>query len=342
MYRWAAVLVVLTAVLVTAFWSFKRGGSGGEEVAGARVVARDGVTIVRVAGSPRDKGRALGRALRERIRDELKRALPAEEGVADFAVKTCGERLAPFLPPALREEVEGLAEGAGISFHEALFLDTRYEIAAFGLARSAADLPSEGAAGPGPEAACILPTAAAEGLVVVVHEDEDPPLVLVARPGMTGGFLGTRGDVAGAMRPIRADVPPPLHGLVWTLVFRHLLEKGPDLLPNDTTGPLSVALALPGGRAATLNLSVAGAAMRDAEGRSAVTTDEPVEARQPGKLPHLRRVPAEEARIAAEAARVLGGGPPPGSVRVRLRGGASGTLVLEGAEGTRTIPLAAR
>ncbi|HEX5137243.1 MAG TPA: hypothetical protein VFY93_09735 [Planctomycetota bacterium] len=338
----ASALVVLLAVLLTAFWALKRGGSGGEEPAGARVFLSDGITVVRVSGPPREKGRALGRALAERIKGELARALP-EEGVRAFAVETCGERLAPFLPPAIREEIEGLAQGAGISFEEALFLDTRYEIAAFDLAPGASDLPSEGAVGPGPEAACLLPTAAAEGLVVVIHEDEDPPLVLVARPGMAGGFLGIKGDVAGAMRPMKAEAPPSLHGLVWTLLFRRLLEKAPEApLADDGTGPLSVALALPGGRATTLSLSVAGAAIRDAAGRQSVTTDEPVASRPPGELPRLERSPAAEARIAEDAARVLTGALPLGTVRVRLRGGASGTLAIEGAERPRTISLRAR
>ncbi|MCK6459444.1 MAG: hypothetical protein L6Q95_06065 [Planctomycetes bacterium] len=341
MYRFLAVLTVALAVLATLLWGSKRGGSGGDGPSRARVEEREGVLVVRLSGPPRSKGRALGEALRGRIRAELSRALP-DEGLREFAVKTCGEKLARFLPGACRLEIEGIAEGAGISFQEALFLDTRYEISAFGLVRGAADLPAEGAVGPGPEAACLLPSEAARDLVVVIHEDMDPPLALVARPGMAGGFLGARGDIAAAMRPARQEATPPLSGLVWTLLFRRILEEAPLDPREEGTGPFSVAMALPGRAAATLNLGGSGAAWFAAKGPHAMTTDEEAPPRRAAHIPHLSREASANARIAEAAALLLAGTPPSGLVRVSLRGGATGLLVVEGAEGRRTIPLGAR
>ncbi len=341
MYRWLAVLVVALAVAATLFSWSKRGGSGGGATARARVEEREGVLIVRVSGPGRAKGKALGEALRERIRAELSRALP-EEGMREFAVRTCGERLARFLPGAYRLEIEGVAEGAGISFEEALFLDTRFEISAFGLAEGARDLPREGAVGPGPEAACLLPAEAARDLVVVLHEDRDPPLALVARPGMTGGFLGALGDVAAVMRPIREQATPPLNGLVWTLLFRRVLEGAPEDPDEEGTGPFSVAMTLRGRTAATFNLGGSGAAWYGATGPRAMTTDEPVAPRRAARAPHLERDAQASARITEAAALLLAGAPPPGMVRVSLRGGATGILVVEGAGERRTIPLPAR
>jgi hypothetical protein len=310
MYRWFSFAIVLAAVLLTAYWALRGGGSGAAE-AHCHVEERGGVTVVRLSGAPRAKGRALGAALAVRIREELRRALPLDPGTRDFVVHTAGERLAPFLPPGYRDEIEGIAEGAGISFFEALFLNTRFELAAHHLAGGDGDLPTEGAVGPGPTAGCLFAAGAERSLVLVVHEDTDPKLQLLARPGMVGGFLGVRGNVAAAMRPMRSETPPGLHGLVWTLLLRRLLEA-PGSVP-ETTGGVSVAMALPDGGAGTLNVAVAGASWYAAGGTSSLTTDEAVGERT------ARREPAEGARILAAATGLLDGPPPRGRVLVGLR-----------------------
>lgn len=355
MYRSLAIGVVALALLAIAFWTFRGGAPGGPKAAfeGARVEVREGVTVVRLAGPPRAKGRAMGEALKARIRAELERALPEDPGVRDFVVRTAGEKLGGFLPADYREEIEGIAEGAGISFDEALFLNTRYELAAHGLAREEGDIAGEGAVGPGPEAGHLFAEEAARDLVVVVHEDRDPPLALVARPGMAGGFLGVAGNVAAALRPIRSDTPPDLGGLVWTLLLRRLLEDPPEGRyepPAHVTGPVSVAMALPDGAAGTLSLAVWGTAWYAGAGGYSLTTDEPAAARErePGK-PDVRdaadevllgqRGPAEQARIGERATRLLGDPPPPGQRLVSLRGGEGIALIVVGPGGRHSVQL---
>lgn len=342
MYRWLAVLVVALGVLSTFLWGSKRGGSGGLGAPDAALEEREGVLLVRVSGPPAAKGQRLGEALAGRIREEVTRSLPEDPGVREFALATCGEKLSQYLPAHVRAEIEGVARGAGIRFEEALFLDTRFEIAAFGLAGPSADLPAEGAVGPGPEAACLLPLEASRGLVVVIHEDLDPPLVLVTRPGMTGALLGARGDVAAVMRPVRDEATPPLTGLVWTLLFRRVLEEAPEEPKEPGTGPLSIAMTLPGGTAATLSLGVAGAAWYRGSGPHSLTTDEPAVARRAATTARLERDGATAARVAEGAAALLGGPPPGGMARVSLRGGGSAVLVIDGPDGRRTIPLDVR
>lgn len=332
MYRWLAFAVVALALLATAFWAF-RGGAGGAETPSFRIDEHEGITVVRLSGPPRAKGRALGAALGPRIRTELERALPEDPGVRDFVVKTGGEKLKGFLPAAYREEIEGIAEGAGISFEEALFLNTRYELAAHGLAREEGDLAGEGAVGPGPEAGRLFADGAVRDLVVVIHEDRDPPLALLARPGMAGGFLGVTGNVAAALKPMRSETPPDLGGLVWTLLLRRLLEA-PRGSPPEVTGGISVAIVLPGGAAGTLNLAVWGATWYDAGGSRSLTTDEPVRERG------TRDLEARE-RFSGEAARLLGGPPPPGRTLVSLRAGDGLRLLVAGPGGRRESRLGA-
>src|SRR5262245_33239019 len=199
-YRPLAAAVVAAAVLLTAYWAF-RGGASGDVQPSCRIEQRGDWTVVRLRGSPREKGIALGAALASRVRAELERAVPAEAGMREFVLSTGGAKLAAFVPPGIREEIEGIAEGAGITFEEALFLNTRFGLAAHRLARGEGDLAVEGAVGPGPSAGALFAEGSERDLVLVVHEDCDPPLWLVARPGMAGGFLGLRGNLAAAMRP---------------------------------------------------------------------------------------------------------------------------------------------
>jgi len=330
MHRWLAVAVVLLALLATGYWA-SRGGAGGAEAPFCRLEEHGGITVVFVSGTPRGKGRAIGAALKARIRTELDRALPEDPGLRDFVVRTAGERLGRFVPPRCREEIEGIAEGAGILFGEALFLDTRYELAAHRLAREEGDLAGEAAVGPGPEAGRLFPDGVEEDLVVVVHEDTEPPLALLARPGMAGGFLGVKGNIAAAARPMPSETPPDLGGLVWTLLLRRLLEAQALEDPPDVTGPLSVAMALPDGSAVTLALAVSGTTRYAAGGGHSITEDAPPSAGATA----AGRDPAERASLAGRAARLLADPPPPGRTLVGLRAGHGLWLVVVGPGGRR-------
>jgi sulfur carrier protein ThiS len=143
-----------------------------------------------------------------------------------------------------------------------------------------ADLFGEAAVGPGPEVCRRFATerlvgGAATTLVVTVHEDRNPPLVLVGLPGMIGGFVGLRGEVAGALCPLPGQASPVLKGLVWPLLLRHLLEHPPGpggALPAKATLAASIPLRGTGGQVGTLNVTPSGAAWY--EGRTFAATVE--------------------------------------------------------------------
>ena len=269
------VLAVLLVVLVALAIHLRLAkpdpdGPSGAPPAGARLETEDGIAVLRLAGPPRAKGRAHGVAMADRIRRELERVRPADPGLREVAIETCGDRLLPFVPTALRAELEGLAEGAGITLAEAFFLNARFELASFLLAEGdlrPADLLGEAAVGPGPEVRRRFATGRlVDGpttLVVTVHEDRDPPLVLVGLPGMIGGFAGLRGEIAGALCPVAGQVSPVLNGLVWPLLLRCLLEEPPapgGALPAKATLGASIPLRAAGDRVGTLNVTPAGAA----------------------------------------------------------------------------------
>jgi hypothetical protein len=321
----AVLLVVLVAGGLHLWLRGRRSGPPATAPAEASLTLSDGIAVLHVSGPPRAKGRAHGAALAERIRAELERVRPSDPGLRQVAVETCSSRLLPFVPEKMRAELEGLAEGAGITVAEALFLNTRFELASFRLARGLrpADLAGEAAVGPGPEVCRLFATGRLveepATLVVVVHEDHDPPLVLVGLPGMIGGLAGLRGEVAGALCPEPGQVSPVLHGLVWPLLLRRLLERPPGpgaALPAKVTLAASIPMRAAVGRVGTLNVTPSGAARWFAGRTFAATvegigpTDSSATAERAGAIlamekraQRLLRDPDREARIRLLAVR---------------------------------------
>jgi hypothetical protein len=228
--------------------------------------------------------------MKSRIHAWIETLRPSVPGVAEFAIKTCGERLLPLLPGHMREELEGIAEGAGLDLLEALYLNTRFELEAFGMVGSGErvrrfDLPASCATGPEVlrhfRASDVGPRGSNE-LIVVVHHDLDPPLVMVGLPGMLGGFLGVRGMAALSLRPLQDGAVPVLSGLSWPVLVRRLLEEPPQPGGRLTAKPTiaaSLPAVLPGGELGTLNLGLYGATWFPASGGWAGALRAPIDSR---------------------------------------------------------------
>jgi len=323
---------------------------GGLDYTGGKLDPGTNLTVLRLAGTPREKGRAHGRLLRDEIRMWVDRLRPDDRGVADFVLETCGARLRPFLRPDVLEELEGVAAGAGISVEEALYLNTRFDLAAFGLVGGggaigegaiAATFEQPAAVGPGPEVERWFARGEvqASDLVIIVHEDRDPCLVLVTLPGMVGAFCGLRGAIGGALRPVPTKTEPHLNGLVWPLVMRRLLDLPPSVgseLSAKVTRAMSMPLILPGG-AGTLNVSPAGATWVPAPNGFAVTMDAPA----PAGMSMRRVISTAQRNFVAEerARRLLTSDAPAGVLAVILRGGERGVQVTlqDGARRVREV-----
>jgi len=313
---------------------------------GARVDTADGVTLVRLAGSPREKGLGHGTRLRERIRALFEAVQPKDEGLAALAIETGGKRFAERLPTAYAEEIEGIAEGCGLTFEQVLYLNSRFDLRAFELAGGDADSIGFGeaaAVGAGPEVVrrfhpTDLDGRAAELVVFVSLDDE--PLVLVGFPGMVGGFLGVRGTadrVGGTLRPVQGAVTPALTGLPWPLFLRRLLEQPAapgDPLPALATIDASIPFVRGGGEMGTLDVSPRGATWHPAPGDFAVAHPEPMAGestivREQELDPSRRTLRSERAR------RVMAGRPAGHLVSVRLRAGSEGVRIAIRRDGLR-------
>ncbi len=309
-------------------------GSGDDEEREVRSSKRVGRALF-LSGSAREKGLAHGRLLGAEIRARLRGLKPAEQGVAEFAIHTTGQRMLPVLPPALREELEGIAVGARIELLEALFLNTNHELAGHGLvtAEGRFDGPAAVAAA-GPVALQRFSGIDPASLVVFVHEDYDPPLVLVGLPGMLGGFLGVLGKTAAVLRPMASEVRPVLTGVPWPVLLRSLLETSPTAgaaLPLPPTLAASVPMVRVDGEVGSLNLSPAGATWYPGFEGHALASEDPVTG-EGGRIALGRRTAAERLAASESARALMGAGPSAGTVSVRLKAGRAGVeLTVDGA-----------
>lgn len=98
---------------------------------GARVEHHDGFLLVELIGGPYERGRQHGAALRPQIRlfrDRLYRDIVFKKGPALGATFTAVlygilSRMHPHVPRELREEMRGVADGAGISYRDVLLFN---------------------------------------------------------------------------------------------------------------------------------------------------------------------------------------------------------------------------
>ena len=295
---------------------------------GARISEPPGMTILRLAGTPRQRGRAHGERLKDRIRAWYERTRPRDTGTEDLYVETLGPRAAQILPAALREELEGIAEGAGLSFQKVWYLNLRFDLRAFeapGFGRAAA-VASAG------EVVRRFEPADLDGwareLVVFVHLDESP-LVMVGLPGMVGGFLGTRRLRAATLRPVQEAPTPVLTGLAWPLLLRLQLEQGRiQSLPAPATLDASLPLVLEEGAVGTFDISPRGATWHPVAGDFALARPEPLST-EPELDEARQRLGAERAR------RVLAEKPPDHLISVRLKAARRGVRVTIHRDGAR-------
>ncbi len=214
--------------------------------------ASTGIRTVPLSGPPRERGLAHGRELAPEIAASLERLLPADQGTRDFVVTTCGRQMLPGLPAAIRDEIEGIAEGSGRTAHEILFLNTRFELATMRLL-DGPRLGGEAAARPmGEVIRTFLPrelAALRSELVLMIHRHEGAPMVLLTLPGMVGGLVGARGPMVATFVPELREGTTQLNGVPWSLLLRLALEEGAAWLKlkSTTFGRLLSAEMEPGG-----------------------------------------------------------------------------------------------
>jgi hypothetical protein len=214
------------------------GGKRGPPLAEGRVRGGSlryhrGVPIVELAGSPREIG--LARVYLEAFFEKY------AEGKGRREWEETTSLLVRSIPARYREEIEGLAEGAGISVPDARFLQTFLDIhklaacstltarspdGRFVVGRNL-DFPSMG-------------IAHRYGVVFVIRGEGLRPVVSVGWPGLLGAITGLNDaglTLAVMVVYLVEDVP---RGIPWALQYRRALEE------DDRVGAVAARLAAEG------------------------------------------------------------------------------------------------
>lgn len=187
--------------------------------------------ILDVAGSPYRMGLAHGRLLADQIRrlsaayfDVFFGSYSTRGSRAEF--DAISERLGASIPPRHEEELRGLAEGAGIPYRDALFLQTFLDIHKLYFCSTTAvrtprgrlvlgrnlDFPSLG-------------LAHRYGLVAVWRGDGLRPVVSVGWPGMIGSLTGMNDAGLTLAVMVVYLVEDVRRGIPYTIQFRRALEE---------------------------------------------------------------------------------------------------------------------
>lgn len=235
--------------------------------------------VLRLKGPPRACGLQHGERFRGEIQQSLKRHAPKEPGLREFLIQTCGERLWASVPAEMQEEMEGIAEAAGVTSRDILFLHTRYELEQFDSRDRPRRFLGPARAEAGPAVAGFFSRGDFDEEPILLVYESDPPLALLTLPGMVGGFLGLRGKGGAVLRPLAVEQTPVLSGLPWPLLLRALLIAPPSpglpLGPKPNV-PSSVATVLPEGGPGTLQISLAAGTWYPAVDGVAQAGDAPV------------------------------------------------------------------
>jgi len=191
----------------------------------------EGIPVLRLAGTPREMGRQHGRILRRQIRYLQKEYFEA------MLVKVVGRRnleqwtraVEPYLPAEMREEMEGLAEGSGLSYRDILHINTmtdRLQALFCSTVVAAGDATRNGEVFFGRNLDFPGRNMLQKTTVVIVYRPEGgTPLAAVTWPGLIGVLSGMNArGVAGATMLIHRGrgIRP---GLPYMLMYRAALAR---------------------------------------------------------------------------------------------------------------------
>ncbi|ARS66225.1 peptidase C45 [Sinorhizobium meliloti] len=198
------------------------------------------MTPLCLQGTPRELGRAHGMALRRQIRSfldddlaRLNRVLLQQTSLSALEPEIAAyRREIAAATPSLAEEIDGMAEGAGISPDEAMLLQIRREVMGYSRITTAGDcttLCQRGEGGPVLAQTIDLNGNLEDQMVIlrIAHRAHSRRVLLLSFTGLLG-YLGLNSDglaiglnlvLGGTWRP---GIPP-------YLAIRHLLDTCSDI-----------------------------------------------------------------------------------------------------------------
>lgn len=200
--------------------------------------------LIELSGAPHARGVAYGKAAAERVHRSLAlyRGELERRGVQPAQIQKLARDFAPHVSafdPAYLEEMQGIAEGAGVTVEDVIFINCRTEMM-FG-ARAMIDAEKSD----GCTAVIVLPEASDDGQLIHAHNwdwraecadtgvvlkirrDQGPDMLIfveaggLARHGLNASGISVTGNYLGCDRDFRTAGRTPL-----ALVRRKFLEAG--------------------------------------------------------------------------------------------------------------------
>lgn len=185
-----------------------------------------GIPVLDLRGSPHEIGVAHGRALRDRI-ERCLAIYALALGRSDAELRTIGaevEARVRGFSPEIADEIDGIAEGAGVERHRIYVLNARSELmAGTGDGCTSVFVPTRGLLGQNWDWLALL-----EPLIVVLRIERDDGLRLatLTEPGMVGKIGCNAAGLGVCLNFVYA--PGPLDGVPVHVLLRDLLHQ-PDL-----------------------------------------------------------------------------------------------------------------
>jgi len=198
----------------------------------ARVQVVDGIPVIRLSGTPYAMGRQHGAILRQQIRfleTEYVEAMVApavggKEKLLDWA-----RTVEKFIPEAYRQELKGIADGAGMTYERVLVANTmvdRFQTLMCSTVVASGDATKDREVYFGRNLDFPGRRVLQQMTVVIVYEPEGgTPVVSVTWPGLVGVLSGMNGHgVCGATMLIHRG-KPLRPGIPYMIMYREALAR---------------------------------------------------------------------------------------------------------------------
>ncbi|MHC4161392.1 MAG: C45 family autoproteolytic acyltransferase/hydrolase [Planctomycetota bacterium] len=198
----------------------------------ARVQVVDGIPVVRLSGTPYEMGRQHGTIFRQQIRfleTEYVEAMVAPAVGGKAKLLDWARSVEKFIPEAYRQELNGMADGAGMTYERVLVANTmvdRFQTLMCSTVVAAGDATKDREIYFGRNLDFPGRRVLHQMTVVIVYEPEGrTPVVSVTWPGLVGVLSGMNGHgVCGATMLIHRG-KPLRPGIPYMIMYREALAR---------------------------------------------------------------------------------------------------------------------
>ncbi|TET39298.1 MAG: hypothetical protein E3J72_00700 [Planctomycetota bacterium] len=225
----ALILIAIAGPVCCAMFRMKTADEIPATVGNGRSEIIEGLTVVHVYGTPRERGEALGELLGDRavkLRDGYLKPF-VKPWNWDVSIKAALE-MESLIPERFREQMQGFAGKSGMSYDEVLLMNVFLDLRMSPFCSTTCAIGSASEDGkPIVGRNLDFPTygiAEHHTILVIEHLEYGKAIALVTWPGMIGALSGINSDGLTLFSHDSGPGETALHGMPYTLLYRHILE----------------------------------------------------------------------------------------------------------------------